>query len=64
MNFTDSQKDAINHLSGPAIFIFLVLELTFTLVIYDKLDNSAFTFVVGTIVGYLFAMTKIILKTD
>lgn len=49
---------------GAAIIILLVLGLTFTLVLYDKLDNSAFTFVVGTIVGYLIAMTKIIFKSE
>ena len=49
---------------GIALIILVVLGLTFWLVMNDKLDNSAFTFVVGTIVGYLIAMTKIIFKTD
>ena len=49
---------------GVALIILVVLALTFWLVMNNKLDNSAFTFVVGTIVGYLIAMTKIIFKTD
>jgi hypothetical protein len=49
---------------GVALVILIVLILTFWLVLNDKLDNSAFTFVVGTIVGYLIAMTKIIFKSE
>ncbi|MBK7378045.1 MAG: hypothetical protein IPJ03_03420 [Ignavibacteriales bacterium] len=48
---------------GVALIILLVLLLTFWLLLNDKLGNSAFTFVVGTIVGYLIAMTKIIFKS-
>ena len=49
---------------GVAIVILTVLGLTFWLVLNNKLDNSAFTFVVGTIIGYLIAMTKIIFKSE
>jgi len=47
-----------------ALIIIVILGLSFWLVVIDKLDSSAFTFVIGTIIGYLIAITKIFHKTE
>jgi len=50
---------------GSFLLVIAIILIITGLLVYSKLlESSAFTFIVGTILGYLFGISKIILSKD
>lgn len=47
-----------------AILLFFILAGTFTLVLLNKASDSVFTFVVGTVTGFLLSVSKSFFSND
>jgi len=49
---------------GFVIIIVLVLGSSLTLVILNRLDSSGFTFIIGTLLGFLLSMAKMFIRRE
>jgi len=50
---------------GSFLLVIAIILIITGILVYSKLlESSAFTFIVGTILGYLFGISKIILSED
>ena len=49
---------------GFMILIVLILVSSFILVLWNKLESAGFTFIVGTILGYLLSMAKMFVRRE
>lgn len=49
---------------GFILIIGVILGTSFTLVMFNRLDSSGFTFIIGTILGYLLAAAKMFIKKE
>ena len=60
--FEDQRIKHTTPVTKLTISSFLILIASGVLVYIGKLDSSAFTFIIGTTLGYLFGISKVILN--